>query len=75
MITILEAQSRINLNKDEWSKQKLAGIFDPTKFYWYDACPESISWATISGKIEDLIAALPINALPILKQKHEHKME
>lgn len=70
MITVQEAQSRIALNRTEWDKQKSAGIFDPTKFYWYDACPKSISWATISGKIEDLIAALPVNALPILKQKH-----
>jgi hypothetical protein len=68
--SIAEAQHRIALNKKTWLKQKSENKFNPTEYYWYDATPKEISWASLSGKMEDLISAVAVNALPILTEKH-----
>lgn len=70
MITVDEAIKRISYNKKLWIKQKRINRFDPTEYYWADATPSDTSWASIQGKIEDLIGGLSVGALPILHQKN-----
>ena len=67
---IKEAVRRIRFNKKMFRRQQRRGVFDATQYYWFDTTPREISHAAIMGKFEDLTAALPVDALVILKEKN-----
>ena len=68
-LTINEAKRRIRFNNKMFNWQQRSGKFDPTMYYWFDMSPREVSYASIMGKSEDLVAALAIDALPVLKEK------
>jgi hypothetical protein len=68
MITVEEAKRRIELNKQIWARQKKLKRWVSTDYWWADATPDEVSLASVNRKINDLMAALAVGVLPILKE-------